>query len=102
MYQCLLKVQKYLNMCAGTVRRKLCLLEYVFDQCNAQKICNETMRIRLDLFFLVSYYFKTQEMCIRTVEKNPWDLGYFSDCLKIPEIYVIASIRRLLFGENCY
>lgn len=93
------KVSQY--VCWNSAQEAM-LTRICFDQCNAQKICNEAMRIRLDLFFLVSYYFKTQEMCIRTVEKNPWDLGYFSDCLKIPEIYVMASIRRLLFGENCY
>ena len=47
---------------------------------------NEAMYIGPTSFFLVSDYFKTQDMWIGVVGLDPWVLAYVSDHFKTQEI----------------
>ena len=55
-------------------RQKPYLLKSVSDHYIAQKITNETMRITPIKTFFVPDCFKTEGMCIRAVEADPWQL----------------------------
>ena len=42
-------------------------------------MCNLAMCIKSAAFFLIPDRFKTQEMCIKGVEVDPWQLGDVSE-----------------------
>ena len=47
---------------------------------------NKAMREKPGVFFLVPDCFKTEEMCIKAIEKDPWFLAGVSNHFKIQEI----------------
>ena len=44
------------------------------------------MRIRPAALFVIPDHFKTQEMCIKAVEVDPWELGNIPDTFKAQKI----------------
>ena len=49
-------------------------------------MCNEIMGTTPDAFHRIPDHFKTQEMCIKTVEVDPWQLEHVTDHFKTQEI----------------
>ena len=47
-----------------------------------KEMCNEIMRTRAIVFFIVFERFKTQKMCIKAVEAYPWLLELVPDYFK--------------------
>ena len=48
-------------------------------------MCEEATRVRPAVFFLIPDCFKTQEMCIRAVKVDPWQL------IDVPDWFVIQQ-----------
>ena len=63
-------------------------------------MCNGIMRINLAAFFLISDCFKTQEMCIKEVEVDPWQLVGVLDCFKSQNMCDVA-VRDDSFSLVC-
>ena len=55
------------------------------------------MHARPAEFFLILNHFKTQEVCIKAVEKEPWQLKNVPDCLKTQEM-CDKAVRDYLFS----
>ena len=48
---------------------------------------NKVTRINPEVFFLISDHFETQEMCIKAVEVDRWQLYHVPDHLKTKEMF---------------
>ena len=55
------------------------------------------MRISPAAFFLIPDHFTTQGMCIKAVEKDPWQLYYVPDHFKAKEMYD-KSVKDYFFS----
>ena len=49
-------------------------------------MCNQAVRNNAAAFFLVPDRFKTQEMCIKALEVDPWQLKNVPDHFKTQEM----------------
>ena len=57
-------------------------LEQVPGHLKMAEMCTEAVCNNVTLFFLVPNNFKTEEMCIKALEIDPWQLYDISDYLK--------------------
>ena len=51
-------------------------------------MCEEVIHVRPKDFFLIPDHFKTQEMCIRAVKEDPWQLK------DVPDWFVVLQEMR--------
>ena len=82
-------------------RQKPYLLKPVSDHYIAQKITNETMRITPIKTFFVPDCFKTEGMCIRAVEADPWQLHVIPNRFENPTDVWWCSMWWLLLSVIC-
>ena len=50
-------------------------------------MCNQAVRNNSTVFFLVPVRFKTQELCIKVLEVDPWHLNDIPDYFKTQKMY---------------
>ena len=62
-----------------------------------QEMYNEIMRIIPNAFHHIADHFKTQEMCEKAIEEDPWQLKDVLDCFKTQKM-CNKAVRYYLFS----